>query len=413
MTISYQLRKTRGQHYVFIALYEGKYSELISTGQKIEYSTWNKKLRQLSNPSSETAMLIEKVKEDILRVRRRMIAQDLPITPYSLKAEYLKSKSQARDEQREIDTQTKASKSSVSSLIEKWKEEALDEYQDSTVAVVKTSINMFKTFLANRYPRLERSELNADVFREYSRYLETKRKVADSTHGKRIKHLRWFLKWIGIDDNLVKKIKIRTVTQDERNIFRLTMAELLALEAVDVSASAEQQKAKDTFLIGCYTGLRVSDIKRISPHRISNNSIHILQKKNRKNNSVPILPQLRAILERYNYHAPKIAEQQVNQSIKKVCAAAGIDQPIFKKQKKAGKLIEVLHPKHDLITTHSAGKTFISLAGERWGLRPEEIAAIVGKDVKTILAYYLEPDIDVAKQKMIEAENRALMKIAN
>lgn len=412
MTISFQLRKTRGQHYIFLALYQGTDSELISTGQKIQISDWNTKLRQLSNPTSETAMVIEKVKEDVQKARRRMIAQDLPITPYSLKAEYQKSKNQVRDEQREVDSQAKASKSSVSSLIEKWKDEALDEYQDSTVAVVKTSINMFKTFLAGRFPRLERSELSADVFREYSRYLETTRKLADSTHGKRMKHLRWFLKWTGMDDGLIKKIKIRTVSQDERNIFRLTAAELSALEAVDVSESAEMQKAKDTFLIGCYTGLRVSDIKRISPHRISNSGINILQKKNRKNNCVPILPQLKAILERYDYHAPKIAEQQVNESIKLVCAKADIKQPTFKKSKKSGRIIETLKPKCELITTHSAGKTFISLAGERWGLRPEEIAAIVGKDVKTILAYYLEPDIDVAKQKMIEAENRALMKIA-
>lgn len=412
MTISYLLRRTRNQYYIFIALYEGRDSELISTGEKTEYSTWNKKQRRPIDMSSETAMVIEKIKEDIQRVRRRMLGQDFPITPYSLKAEYLKSKNQVRADQREVDTTAKASKSSVSSLIEKWKAEGLDEYQESTVAVVKTSVNMFKTFLAGRFPRLERNELTPEVFREYSRFLETKRKLSDSTHGKRMKHLRWFLKWAGLDDSVIKKIKIRTVSQDERNIFRLTMTELSALEAVNVSGSTEQQKAKDTFLIGCYTGLRVSDIKRISPHRIKDGVINILQKKNRKFNSVPILPQLDAILKRYDYHAPKISEQQVNESIKEVCKDAGIDEPTFRKKKKSGRLIETLHAKHELITTHSAGKTFISLAGERWGLRPEEIAAIVGKDVKTILAYYLEPDIEVAKNKMVEAENRALMKVA-
>lgn len=412
MTISCQLRKTRDQHYIFIALYEGKIRELITTGQKIEPHAWNKKHRRPNDMASETGMIVEKIKEDLQRTRRRMIAQDLPITPFSLKSEYMKSKNQVREEQRDADTKAKASKSSVSSLIEKWKAEGLDEYQSSTVNVIKTSINMFKTFLSSRYPKLERNELSADVFREYSRYLELTRKVADSTHGKRIKHLRWFLKWIGMDESAIKKIKIRTVTQDERNIFRLTMAELTALENVDVSASAEKQKAKDMFLIGCYTGLRISDIKRISPHRIRNGAIDITQKKNRKLNTVPLLPQLDAILKRYNYYAPKIAEQQVNESIKTVCQEAGIDQPTFKKQKKAFQLIESLHPKYELITSHSAGKTFISLAGERWGLRPEEIAAIVGKDVKTILAYYLEPDVETAKQKMIEAEHRALMKIA-
>lgn len=411
MTISCQLRRTRDQHYIFVVLYGGAVRELISTGQKIAPADWNKKLRKPSDPNSEAAMIIDKIREDIGRARRLMIAQDIPVTPYSLKEQYLKAQKQSREQQQEKETQTKASKSSVTSLIEKWKSEALDEYQDSTRAVVMTSINMFKTFISDRYPRLERNELSPEVFREYSRHLEDKRKLADSIHGKRIKHLRWFLKWAGIDESIIKKIKIRTVLQDERNIFRLTMAELTSLENVDVSGSTEQQKAKDMFLIGCYTGLRISDIKRISPHRIRNGSIEITQKKNRKLNSVPLLPQLDAILKRYNYHAPKISEQQVNESIKLVCDKAGINTPTFKKIKKAGKLIESIHHKHELITTHSAGKTFISLAGDRWGLRPEEIAAIVGKDVKTILSYYLDPDAEAAKQKIIEAENRAQMKI--
>lgn len=67
--------------------------------------------------------------------------------------------------------------------------------------------------------------------------------------------------------------------------------------------------------------------------------------------------------------------------------------------------------KHELITIHTAIKTFISMAGPRWGLRAEEIAAIVGKDVKTILGYYMKPDIKGAKQKMLAAENREKMKV--
>ena len=44
--------------------------------------------------------------------------------------------------------------------------------------------------------------------------------------------------------------------------------------------------------------------------------------------------------------------------------------------------------------------------------RTTYLAAIVGKDIKTILGYYLKPDLELAKQKMIEADNRASMRIA-
>lgn len=410
MTISYLLRKTRGQHYIFIAIYEGGQTELFSTGQKTNLKAWSKSQRQPVDPASETSMVIERMKEEVLAVRRRMIAQEKPVSAYTLKQEYLKTRNHKQEAQLVSDKSAKVNNALVVTLIEKWKEEGLDDYQDSTIAVVKTSVNMFKTFLTSRYPRIERKEVNLDVIREYSRFLETKRQVSDNTHGKRMKHLRRFLLWMGWENEAVKKIKIRTVKAAERNIIHLTMEELTALEAVNVSDSAEMQKAKDMWLLGAYSGLRVSDLKRISPHRIQNGSIDITQKKNRKLNSVPILPQMDAILKRYDYHAPHIAEQQVNESIKLVCKEAGINKPIFKKSKKAGKLIEVLKYKYELITTHVAGKTFISLAGERWGLTPQDVAAICGKDIKTILGYYMKPDVNVAKQKMIEAENRAQMK---
>ena len=90
---------------------------------------------------------------------------------------------------------------------------------------------------------------------------------------------------------------------------------------------------------------------------------------------------------------------------------AKINSPMFWKVVRKGQLIETLYEKWELITSHTAIKTFILQAGQRWGLRVEEIAAITGKDVKTILGYYLEPDIQSAKLKMIEAENRAQMKV--
>lgn len=409
MTIEYLLKSKNGHHYIYIALYQGDDMVQVSTGEKTTLKEWNKTQRRPHNQDSQTAIAIGKIKDDLNRVRRLMAAQDMGITPYAVRQRYLDEKRGKVAVQKEADNSNKVSAASIVALIEKWKKEGFGEYVPSTAAVVKTSINAFKKFIKSRYPKLERKELTLQIIAEYSTHLE--KTLKDSTHGKRMKHLRWFLKWVGFDAAKIREIKVRTVKPGERNIIHLTMDELQALEAVDVSGSVEQQKAKDMFLLGCYTGLRVSDLKRINKHRIHNNSIELTLKKNRTTVSIPILPQAEEILKRYDYSSPNIAEQQVNQSIKLVCAAALIDKPTFHKSKKSGNLIEVLKPKHKLITTHCAGKTFISLASERWGLTPQDISAIVGKDIKTILGYYLKPDIETAKQKMIQAENRAKMKV--
>ena len=398
-------------YHVYVALYHGDLTELISTGQRIALKEWNEAERAPKDHNSEVSKGIEKVRANLQRAIRRLEADEKPVTPFTLKQEYTTSLKQKEEKQQQQDRHDKASLTSISSLIDQWIKKGLDNYQPSTKKVVITSIKMFKEYLkVTGQPRLERKELTPETITAYARYLEVKRKLKDSTHGKKMKHLRWFLKYMKFDSSQIKDIKIRTIKPGERNIIHLTATELTLLEAVDVSYSVEMQKAKDMFLLGCYTGLRVSDLKRITKHHIVNGAITMTLKKNRTEVSIPLLAQTKAILERYEYEAPKISEQQVNDSIKKVCSKADIDKQIFFKSVKGGVLIEKLYPKHEKITTHCAGKTFISLAGERWGLTPTDIAAIVGKDIKTVLGYYLKPNIEVAKQKMIASENRAKMK---
>jgi hypothetical protein len=411
MKIRYLLKKKAKKAYlIYVALYDNDDTEIISTGERCLLKDWSKEERIPKNHDSDLFQNLEKVKNGVLKVKRVMEANDLPTSPFTLKTAYLKTLKMKDDKQHQQDKHDKVNLTSISSLIGKWIKEGLDNYQPSTKKVVITSIKMFQDYLkVSGQPKLERKELSLDIISEYARHLQVKKKLKDSTHGKKMKHLRWFLKYIKFDSSQINEIKIRSVKPSERNIIHLTSSELEALEFVDVSYDKELQRSKDAFLIGCYSGLRMSDIKRISKHRIENNCINLTLKKNRVSVSIPLLTQLEKILQRYEYSAPKISEQQLNDSIKIVCQKAGINKKIFFKSKKAGQLIETLHPKHELITSHCAGKTFISLAGEKWGLTPTDVAAIVGKDVKTILGYYLKPDQETAKKKMIESANRAQM----
>jgi integrase len=410
MKINYFLKRRGKISPIYVVLRDSEEEELIYTGQKIQVTQWNVKERKPKDETTDLFHAIEKIRAEVIRVRRIMEVNEQTVTPYTLKEEFEKRLQAKKVTQNVTDKKAKAGSSTITSLIDKWIENGLDHYQKTTKKAVKCSIKIFQRYIKAHHPRIERGSLNADILNAYSRYLEVKMKFKDSSHGKTIKHLRWFLQYIKFEGP-IKDLRIRTIKPSERNIIHLTLPELIALENVDVSYSIEMQKAKDMFLLGCYTGLRVSDLKRINKHRIENSAINMTLKKNRTEVSIPLLTQTKAILEKYDYSAPKISEQQVNESIKLVCAKAKINKKVFFKAKKAGQLIETLHPKHSLITTHCAGKTFISLAGERWGLSPTDIAAIVGKDIKTILGYYLKPDTEIAKQKMIEAENRAKMKV--
>lgn len=243
-----------------------------------------------------------------------------------------------------------------------------------------------------------RRELTRDTIAAYERFLQDKKRLANSTHGKRMKHLRWFLKHINFD---VSSISIRT---HRKEIVALTLDELRLLEAVDVSKSSELQKAKDMFLLGCYTGLRISDLKRINRDRIVEGCISMVLQKNNRDVRIPLRPEAERILVRYGMRPPKISEQVLNRGIKEVCRAAGITTIQVIRLNVAGRDTERRQPKNELITSHTASKTFITLAPIRFGMDPQEIAAIVGKDLKTLISHYFQLPRESAIRKMMKTE---------
>jgi integrase len=325
------------------------------------------------------------------------------VTPFTVKQEYERQQKQQEDTQRGKEKVDKLGLKTIVKLADKYTTDKLFGFRPSTQKAVKESINQFKVFLKKTGQlTLERRDLDREIIREYERYLQEKKKLADSTHGKRMKHLRWFLKDIDFD---VTGIKIRNF---KKQIIVLDTEELAALEGVEVSA--EYQKSKDLFLLGCYTGLRISDLKRLSVDNIHNGFIEITLLKNNRKVKIPVIQQAREILDRYEGRPPCVIEQVLNRHIKTVCEKAGMTQRVSVDTMKAGQRISKTFPKHDLISSHTAGKTFISTVGpHRFKLSPAEIAAIVGKDLKTLLNSYFDLPGEEAREKIIAIDRQPKM----
>lgn len=143
----------------------------------------------------------------------------------------------------------------------------------------------------------------------------------------------------------------------------------------DLRASNREKKinalnlAKNKFLIGCYTALRVSDFNRLDEVNINTGFISIKpQKGTRKNENVviPIHPVIREILNSGFNLDEKVTEQKINKHIKEVCFLVGITEPVTTARTEGGRLVERTEPKYKLITNHTArrsGATNMFLAG--------------------------------------------------
>lgn len=400
MKIRYLLKRRgpkSGTQPIYLALYQGDDTEIIFTGQRIPTKDWSTKERLPKDHTGDIYKAIEQVKSEVQKVIRRMEADEVPTTPFTVKQEYIRRQREKQAAQANKDKKAKLGLMTLSNLIAKYLSEELYRYKTSTQKSVTESLNQFLKYLKKTgMLTLEKKDLDQDIINAYERSLIGK--LSDSTVGKRMKHLRWFLNYIGVE----LKIKLRNF---RKKVLSLTQEELTALESVDVSERVEWQKAKDMWLLGAYTGLRISDLKRLSPINTKGGLIDMTLLKNGRRVKIPIIAEADAILARHGYKAPKISEQAVNECIKVVCKKAGITQQIETETKKAGQLIIKNQPKYQAITLHIAGKTFITLAPERWGLEPAEIAGIVGKDVKTLLNHYFGDQGERGRQKIIAIEN--------
>ena len=380
---------------IYVALYFKDHTELISTGQRIRKSEWSLTDQFPKDHRGEVAKAIADVKSRISKAITRLEAREEMVTPFAVKQEFNQFESERITKKLATDKKQKENIKSVKSLANDWLENSLFNYEPSTQKAVRESINQFLEFLTKTgNGSIERGDLNESIITAYERYLQEKRKLANSTHGKRMKHLRWFLKTL---DYKVDTIKIRT---GKKEIIALSDKEVKQLEEVDVSDSSELQKAKDMFLLGVYTGLRISDLKRLNETRIIDGRIRMTLQKNEKEVTIPLLEKARKIIEVHGNRSPRINQTVLNRSIKTVCQKAGIDSTLTIRVNVAGRDVDKAEPKYKLITSHTAGKTFISLAPQWFGMSAAEVAAIVGKDLKTVLNHYYKLPHASAIEKM-------------
>ena len=416
MTLRFRPRKKGKNYLVYIYIYTYQEEESISTGLHCSAAEWNFSKKGPKNHDTDLKRKLVAMEAAINDVAEKMKTDKKVITAYSLKHAYLESLKTKVVKQLSADQRAKAENLNVSQWVDKYLEKGLDDYSPTTTKDIRVSLNThFKAYLTRHAPFLEKEDLTLEFITDYARHL-TNEGYYDSTHGKYMMHLKWFLAYMKWNANEREEIVVKQLKSGENNKIFLTREELTQLEAYDCSpkpgVSVEMERAKDLFLLACYTGMRISEIKRIEPVDIQDGCICMTQEKTGKRIEVPLLHQTKAILKRYDNYAPKLAEQKINDWIKIICDEnhAKITTPTVKLGKAKGKVIKMVKPKNKLITTHVGGKTFITLA-QAWGMTPFHIATIVGKDIRTVMKYYMNPDLVQAKQAMLEGVAKSQMQV--
>lgn len=196
----------------------------------------------------------------------------------------------------------------------------------------------------------------------------------------------------------------------------LSEEQLEAIFRLDLSGSQPgYQKARQLFLIGAYTGLRHSDYKRISRGHVSEEqgqkAISIMAKKTQKMVTIPLHPNLEAVLEECSYQAPALSQQKLNTFIKEVARLAGIAEQRVTYTSAGGQIVEAFRPKYELVSSHTARRTFATVALIN-GWPSPLIRAITGHATEAQLHNYIdfEQYLAAAKVAQFYKEDQRILK---
>lgn len=239
-----------------------------------------------------------------------------------------------------------------------WTESTYEKF-----AAVKNHITGFNPTIS--FTTFNESGLNA-----YSGFLQTEKKMRNSTVSKQLGFLKWFLRWShkkGYHANLTFQTFKPKLKHTQKKVIFLTWDELDKLRYYKIPSSQQYlERVRDVFLFCCFTGLRYSDVYNLKKSDIKNNHIEITTIKTADSLIIELNNHSRAILDKYkNIHfendkaLPVISNQKMNDYVKELAEAAEINDSVRETYYKGNKRYDEVFPKYALVSTHAGRRTFI------------------------------------------------------
>ena len=273
-----------------------------------------------------------------------------------------------------------------------------NNWTDSTFekfAAVKNHLTNFREGLTFEF--FDERGLN-----DYVGYLRDVKEMRNTTIGKQLSFLKWFLRWAfkkGVHQNNAYDSYKPKLKNTQKKIIFLTWDELNRLREFEIPANKQAlERVRDVFLFQCFTGLRYSDVFNLRRSDIKGDHIEVTTVKTSDSLILELNNHSKAILDKYKDVAfeddkvlPVITNQKMNDYLKELAELAGIDEPVRQTYYRGNERIDEVTPKYALLGTHAGRRTFICNA-LALGIPPQVVMKWTGhSDYKA-----MKPYIDIA-----------------
>jgi integrase len=172
-----------------------------------------------------------------------------------------------------------------------------------------------------------------------------------------------------IDRNLTKNLEYKnrrfTVLTEQVDKIYLTQSELKIIYELDLTGFPRLSRVRDLFIVASYTGLRFSDLIQVKPENILNDAtqIKIRTEKTSELIVIPLHKYVKEIIKKYDGSLPNVISiQKMNEYLKEIGEKAEINATVKTAITRGGKTDNTLHKKYELISSHTARRSFATNA---------------------------------------------------
>ncbi|WP_455063989.1 phage integrase SAM-like domain-containing protein [Prevotella fusca] len=376
-----------------------------TTGYRIDATKWDADKQRVKNGCSNklkqsaseiNASLLEYYTE-IQSIFKRFEVEDVMPTPEQIKEAF-------NDLHKPVSEEPKPKKEALPcdffQVFDGFVEDCgrQNNWTDSTFekfAAVKNHLTNFREGLTFEF--FDERGLN-----DYVGYLRDVKEMRNTTIGKQLSFLKWFLRWAfkkGVHQNNAYDSYKPKLKSTQKKIIFLTWDELNRLREFKIPSNKQAlERVRDVFLFQCFTGLRYSDVFNLRRSDIKGDHIEVTTVKTSDSLIIEMNNHSKAILDKYkdvpfenDKVLPVITNQKMNDYLKELAEMAGIDEPVRQTYYKGNERIDDVTPKYALLGTHAGRRTFICNA-LALGIPPQVVMKWTGhSDYKA-----MKPYIDIA-----------------
>lgn len=355
----------------------------LSTGEHIHPDDWNpaKHRPRASAPRSATlTKFLDRMEARVREVHLQLKAEFVQVTPEVLRQAILR------------DIYFDGKRESFIDFFDRFIRESEPHRKPGTMQVYRSCVKLLKAYHGAK----DFHDISPAWFVRYQTYMENCRDEKLFPNGYSanyisknvaiIREVMSIAKRQGLHRNEVYKNPEYKKPSEEVDTIYLTVDELMQMYRCELSEAMGH--VRDRFLIGAFTGLRFSDSSKITLDSVRDGLIFDRNKKTGTQVVIPVHRIVSEILSRYPDGLPEaISNQKTNEYIKTIGRSAGITTPIERRRVQGGLVVTKTHEKCDLITSHTARRSFASNAFLA-GIPAMNIMKITGhKTTKSFMKY--------------------------